>query len=50
MADYGEIGGMQEVNCRLAAEPIPPNETLQYLVNEPGRNESRLSVTFEYRF
>lgn len=50
VADYGEIGGMQEVNCRLAAEPIPPNETLQYLVNEPGRNESRLSVTFEYRF
>lgn len=32
-ADYGEIGGMRQVNCRLAASTLTPEETLQYLVN-----------------
>lgn len=31
IADYGEIGGVQSVNCRLAAADIEPSETLQYL-------------------
>ena len=40
VADYGDIGGVQEVNCRLAASPLPPAETLKYLVNmkPPDRN------------
>lgn len=45
-ADYGEIGGVQPVNCRLAASQLPPDETLQYLVNaEP----SRLNVALSFR-
>lgn len=31
VADYGEIGGVQLVHCRLAASQIEPAETLQYL-------------------
>lgn len=30
-ADYGAIGGVQTVNCRLAASPLEPSQTLQYL-------------------
>ncbi|MDR3474245.1 MAG: hypothetical protein P4M09_21560 [Devosia sp.] len=33
VADYGDIGGQQEVNCRLAAAPIPPQDTLSSLLN-----------------
>jgi len=32
IADYGDIGGVQEVNCRLAATTLAPEETLNYLV------------------
>lgn len=32
-ADYGEIGGTQKVNCRLAATTLSPNDTLQYMYN-----------------
>lgn len=34
VADYGEIGGVQEVNCRLAASPLEPSQTLTYNLNE----------------
>ena len=34
IADYGAIGGIQTVNCRLAATFIAPRDTLKYLVNE----------------
>jgi hypothetical protein len=45
-ADYGDIGGVQAVNCRLAAIHLEPSETLQYLVNaEP----TRLHLTLSYR-
>lgn len=45
-ADYGAIGGVQTVNCRLAASYLPPEETLQYLVNaEP----TRLNVSLSFR-
>jgi hypothetical protein len=44
-ADYGDIGGVQTVNCRLAASELPPAETLQYLADaEP----SRLHVSLTY--
>ena len=31
VADYGDIGGVQTVNCRLAATQLEPSQTLQYL-------------------
>jgi hypothetical protein len=44
-ADYGDIGGMQTVNCRLAASMLAPKDTLQYLLNaEPDR----LSISLSY--
>lgn len=46
VADYGAIGGIQQVNCRLAAGVLPPAETLKYLVNA---DPSRLSVSVAYR-
>lgn len=43
-ADYGDIAGVHTVNCRLAADPMPPEKTLQYLVNaEPNRFHIALS-------
>lgn len=45
-ADYGEVGGVQEVNCRLAAEPIPPADTLPLLLNEVPE---RLKVVLGYQ-
>ena len=50
VADYGAVGGIQAVNCRLAATALPPEETLRYLIRETGRRESRAAVTYEYRF
>lgn len=38
--------GMQTVNCRLAASELPPEETLQYLLNTPP--DDRLSLTVRY--
>jgi hypothetical protein len=49
IADYGVIGGRQEVNCRLAAGLLPPDETLDYLAFvEPNR--LRLTLDFRARF
>ena len=47
-ADYGGIGGVQEVNCRLAATPMTPEETLNYL--EYARPESSARFTYTYVF
>ena len=44
-ADYGDIGGIQTVNCRLAASPLPPEDTLKYLVKA---DPNRLSVRVTY--
>jgi hypothetical protein len=49
-ADYGVLGGVQQVNCRLAASPLPPDETLDYLVAHSGRRETRISIRYELRF
>ncbi len=48
IADYGAIGGVQEVNCRLASSILPPAETLKYLRNEPPGDQ--VSVTLRYQF
>lgn len=50
LGDYGEIGGIQQVNCRLAASLLPPAETLQFLVSEKGYQETRFSLSYEIRF
>jgi hypothetical protein len=47
VADYGEIGGVQAVNCRLAASTLPPAETLKYLFNE--RPTDRLTVSMQFK-
>lgn len=46
IADYGDIGGVQSVNCRLAAGELPPAETLKYLVKA---DPTRLYVALTYR-
>ena len=49
-ADYGDIGGVQRVNCRLAATELAPEDTLQYLWNfrQPDHSQVmiRLTTTF----
>lgn len=47
-ADYGDIGGVQTVNCRLAASVLAPSETLNYLLNV--KPESTVQVTYRYFF
>lgn len=47
--DYGEIAGVETVNCRLAATPLPPAETLQYLAHaEPNRLHISLSYSASF--
>jgi hypothetical protein len=48
-ADYGTLG-ISEVNCRLAASLLPPEETLDYMLDMPGWKETRLSIRFELVF
>ncbi|PLL11659.1 hypothetical protein C0V75_16760 [Tabrizicola sp. TH137] len=48
-ADYGTFG-VSEVNCRLAASLLPPEETLDYMLDMPGWKETRLSVRFQLLF
>ena len=48
-ADYGTIGGVQTVHCRLAASELAPADTLQYLAYaEPTR--LRVSCNFRVSF
>ena len=49
-ADFGRIGGVQTVNCRYAAKPIEPSETLKFLEKKRGYKNSRAALIFEYRF
>lgn len=49
-ANFGEIGGMVPVNCRLAATHLSPEETLRYLLRMSGRQEFRASLGYELRF
>jgi len=48
-ADYG-IFGKEQVNCRLAATEMAPHQTLSYLLSKRGRDESRVTLTFNWRF
>lgn len=49
-ADYGDVGGIQAVNCRLAATPMEPSATLQYMVNERPRDWRMITVQFNMSF
>ena len=50
IADYGAIGGVQTVNCRLAASTLPPSETLQHLFNDPPPDKIDMSLRYQLRF
>lgn len=47
---YGEIGGYQEVNCRMAASVLAPADTLPYLFKERPYNHSQVMMQFTQRF
>lgn len=49
-ADYGDIGGVQTVNCRLAASLMPPKETLNYLMNTPPPDRYKITVSYQFLF
>lgn len=49
-ADYGDVGGVQIVNCRLAADIIPPEQTLDYLVRLKGETDARISISLSFAF
>lgn len=44
-ADYGDIGGVQQVNCRLAATILDPADTLAYLIHD---HPARIRVVFSF--
>ena len=48
VADYGDIGGIQAVNCRLAATALEPAETLKYLYNEKPSSYFQLGYQFNF--
>lgn len=50
IADYGEIGGVREVNCRLAAGVDSPEDTLKYLMNQKPYNQNVISVVYKMLF
>jgi len=49
-ADYGAIGGVQEVNCRLAASELQPAQTLNYLIDEAPAYKRQLSLRYSLNF
>jgi len=49
-ADYGAIGGVQQVNCRMASSVMRPVDTLDYLLDEPPQNQVEASLTYKIRF
>lgn len=49
-ADYGAIGRVQAVNCRLAASTLAPADTLTYLLRASPRERHRLSIEYRLRF
>ena len=50
LADYGDIGGVQQVNCRMAASQMPPAETLQYLFNDKPYNQTVVILEYKILF
>ncbi len=48
--DYGEIGGVQTVNCRLAGSTLRPSDTLKYLLNKKPKYEQFISISYNFSF
>lgn len=49
-ANYGSLGGVQAVNCRLAATTLSPKQTLQYLWDEPPTATTTLRIAYSLQF
>jgi hypothetical protein len=49
-ADYGAIGGVQTVNCRLAATALPPAATLSYLFNDAPADRVEVNLQYQFKF
>ena len=49
-ADYGAIGGTVPVNCRLAASPMPPAETLNYLFDRSPPDRFVVQIKYSFKF
>lgn len=49
-ADYGDIGGVQQVNCRLAASEMTPAETLKQLTNALPPDRHNIWVRYVLTF
>ncbi len=50
VADYGAIGGVQQVNCRMSGSYLPPAETLDYLWDEAPEGQLDLNLRWELKF
>lgn len=49
-ANYGDIGGIEQVNCRLAATEMAPAETLNYLTNALPPDRHNIWVRYTVNF
>jgi hypothetical protein len=49
-ANYGDIGGIEQVNCRLAASEMTPAETLKQLTNALPPNRHNVWVRYVLTF
>ena len=50
IGNYGDLGGEQTVNCRLAASILPPAQTLEYLWNTAPVAQGVMKISYEFRF
>jgi hypothetical protein len=50
VGDYGDLGGTQQVNCRLAASTLAPADTLRYLFNEKPLHHQQLMLQWSRQF
>ena len=50
IADYGAIGGVQPVNCRLAASTMSPKKTLEYRWDDPAMTVARVQLSYVLKF
>ncbi len=49
-ANYGAVGGIQTVNCRMADSLMAPSETLEYLEDRAPEDQFTLSLRYQLRF
>lgn len=49
-ANYGDIGGIEQVNCRLAASEMTPADTLKHLTNTLPPNRHNVWVRYVISF